>query len=241
MSTFLTVVYVVASIYVLAMIATFLTSVREYGGIAGIVEAPIVNKLTPILLLLCLVIAPVELYCDIVTRVPETTYKINGILEIEGDGNSYSVPMKVDYFVDVEYTSDDKHDYLFDGGDFMEVNAEGVFLVLDVTSPAKISVPNFIFEGIDYPETVESNKTYAVDVYGVYIDRYDRHGDPETTYGYADGTLKIPPLTRENLGISIEDQMASISIMGYAEHAVVFVLSAVCLLLYWWSRKARED
>lgn len=226
MTTLLTTLYIISGLYSILLLVEFVSHILKNKSIIGISKADMVGKYSAILLTVCLVVTPVRLYYSVTTRIPETTYMINGILEIDGDANDYSVPIKVDYFIDIEYEEDESHDYLFDGGISTSASVDETFLLLDITPPSRINIPDFEFEQLEsLPETVRSNKTYNICLYGLWIEGDDR------TDGYIGAQLSIPPLTKENLGITLEDQLQSVSTVGYAEHLVAFLAAGCCLFL----------
>lgn len=232
MRTLLILVYLAAGFYSVALFVEFISHLWKNKSVSGISKVGMLNKYSVIILLVCLFVVPLELYCTIISRIPEASYTINGILEVNGDDNDYSVPVKVYYYLDIDYEEDENHDYLFDGGISTKTEVDEVFLLLDVMPPANINVPDFELEQLEcLPETIQSNKTYDVDLYGWRVEGYDDWGKPIMEDGYEYGQLSIPPLTKENLGITIEDQMRSVSILGYAEHAILFIIAAACLLL----------
>jgi len=226
MKTILRILYGASFFYSIYFFSKLISYYRKNRSFVGILNSGITNKYTAVILLICLVAPPLNLYYSIKSEIPETTYVINGILKIDGDNNNYSVPIKIDYFEDIYYIEDEGHDYLFDGGISTKREVSKVFSLLDITPPSYINIQDFIFEDFEaLPETIVSNETYDIDVYGQWVEGYDRFGKPETYEGYTCGQLSIPPITKESLGITIEDQLRSISVWTYAEHAIIFVLA----------------
>ena len=77
------------------------------------------------------------------------------------------------------------------------------------------------------PEYIASNEEYDIEFYGHWNEPY-----LENIYSnYMTGKLIIPPLTKENLGVTLEEQIEDVSVISYAEHIILFVLAGGCLLL----------
>lgn len=231
MDRILTWSYIISGFICLILVGDFALRAFKRKSIKNLVESADFEAKTIIALCVCFVAAPFHFWYFGISVVPEGTYTINAVLEVDGDENKYSVPVTFEYFKEIEYTDDYKNDPLFDGGISYEVEVKEVFWVLDVASPKTINVKEFVFEHLDgLPETIESNKVYGIDVVGYSFDGYEDNGDPILYEDFVDGHLVIPPITKENLGITIEDQMKSIGVYSYAEHLFLFFASGMCLL-----------
>lgn len=235
----LTILYLASGLYALYFCGSLVAWLCKNKSVDGKLVAKMTKKYTVAILLVCLVASPIRLWYGINEVIPEGTYVVKGVLKINGDDNEYSVPVDLAYYTDIEYTENEKHDYLFDGGISWHAEFKERFLLLDVTPPKNVNIDGFEFEGFaSLPETVESAEDYEIEICGTFIDGYDRHGRPIIATGGKYCILSIPPLTKENLGITPEDQMRAAGAVTYIEHCVCFAAAAFSLLII---RKFRKD
>ena len=230
-------IYIGLGLYVLVITWRYVSYIFKHKHFRGMEKAVDISKYTLPILLFAVFFFPLQFYYSIAATIPEQKYWVNAVLEIDGFPNTYAVAVTLSKDIDRVYYEDE----LFDGRSSVKSEVYEYFMLQNVDIPMLENEGYYIDEICCLPDSVESNKSYSIELRGEYYPEGYRSGDeymyheefkyfePELTK--LNATLSIPPLTKEVLGITFEEQLKSVSVVGYIEHigfTVCALFSSIC-------------
>ena len=219
------------SIFVFLSLAGKVWRSRRFAGLRkemffSNAENHILKRCVPLFLVLGLIM-PLADFCEVLnTTIPEGTYTVEAVASIGDDKNKYILPLSIYYFEDYESETDYNSEPLFLGNYSKNVEITRSFRFCD-TQEINLYFDGFVPEYFDsLPDEICSRESFRTSIAGSII------GDDDLSYGYLNCTITMPSFTHENLGLTAEALLESISLWGYIEHISLTLISLFNLLIY---------
>ncbi len=239
MFAFLNIIYVILGFYSFFLAWDYVSQIIKKRSIHKITKPMLVKKYTIPALIFAIFFIPIHFYYTISEWIPEKRYPINVVLTVEDMPNSYSIQATIQRDVQIETYEDENHDYVYDGGISTKEVIYEYFWLDDVQSPVIVSNEGVFNELDSLPEAVTSNTSYNVEIYGMYSPTGNIESD-DAEGVMKKATISIPPLTKEVLGITLEEQAMDIKLSSYIERAVILFCSFVALICTHFITKKEE-
>lgn len=177
------------------------------------------KKYAWIILAAVLIICPLDFYFSCSKIIPERSYPVTLILNIQDDPKEkVVVAAEIYYYEDIDRLAEPQDlDYLKKSSPFINTFLNRTFW---------LSVFNYDYYIEDIPETIVSGYTYEVTV-----SLPDNRQGEDSDFYRATGTIEIPVFTSQSLGITALDQLGSMSVIRYIDHLIVFILALLGLII----------